>query len=183
MCKFFSFVTEPEYHGGQRFYFNAKQRETLEDIKFDSHSSICKYYNLNEDNCNKYEYNFEENKCLTDQINSCINDEVAAHEWAEKLRISRIINVNDCKLKIGSIYEFKPLRVVKKLTNWNWEGKMDYLVKSKIELVVDEHVLFREKINEPNLWKIPDSQAVNGKYWVITMDMVKLKQQYNKKSI
>lgn len=32
MCKFFSFVTEPENHGGKHFYFNWKQRqEDFED--------------------------------------------------------------------------------------------------------------------------------------------------------
>ena len=84
MCEFFSFVTEPEYHGGQRFYFDWQYRkEHLKDYPqpSDSHSSICKFYGLNEDKCNKYEYNPLTKVFEVDNIGSSgIDDRIQAQE-------------------------------------------------------------------------------------------------------
>ena len=58
MCKFFSFVMNDS---GKIFYFNREQRISFEEdnskyYSMDSHASICEYFNLNEDQVNKYEY-------------------------------------------------------------------------------------------------------------------------------
>jgi hypothetical protein len=55
MCKFFSIVTEPENHGGQRFYRDWQYRKEHLDKENDSHSLLCKANGLDEDKCNKYE--------------------------------------------------------------------------------------------------------------------------------
>lgn len=54
MCNFFSFVTNGK---GDLFYFNADERrfENGNQHRYDSHSSICDVYKINEDACNKYE--------------------------------------------------------------------------------------------------------------------------------
>ena len=53
MCKFLSLVS----NNGKVYFFNANLRKELKDsnYRFDSHASICKYYNLNEDKMNKWE--------------------------------------------------------------------------------------------------------------------------------
>jgi hypothetical protein len=90
MCDFFSFVTEPEKHGGKRFYFDWKQRQKMDNGQ-DSHSTICKHNKLNEDVCNKYEYNPLTQVFITDQINSETDDSIQAREWVEKLNWKKVV--------------------------------------------------------------------------------------------
>jgi hypothetical protein len=92
MCNFFSFVTEPEKHGGKRFYFNWDYRKShLNDDNHDSHSSICRHYGLDEDVCNKYEFNPLTKKFEIDQINSQVDDRIQAEDWANKVNFKRIV--------------------------------------------------------------------------------------------
>jgi len=91
MCEFFSFVTEPEKHGGKRYYFNWDQRTSLGLEDYDTHSGICKWYLLDEDICNKYEYNPLTQEFTVDQINSEVDDRVQAEEWVRLLDWKRII--------------------------------------------------------------------------------------------
>ena len=78
MCKFFSCVSDG--HGSIR-YFSAKERTEInnfnpKDYKFDSHSSICHYFLINEDKWNKYEYNPFTKKFVVDTLN---NTDDSAH--------------------------------------------------------------------------------------------------------
>ena len=92
MCQFFSFITEPECHGGQRFYFDWDNRQQFNfDERQDSHSSIAKFYRLNEDKCNKYEYNPLTGAFKVDQINSEVDDSIQAEEWVRKLDFKKIV--------------------------------------------------------------------------------------------
>lgn len=94
MCNFFSFMTEPENNGGKRFYFDWEYRkEHLNDYPdpSDSHSRIAKYYGLNEDKCNKYEYDPLTKKFTVDRINSSIDDIIQAEEWVNNLDFKRVI--------------------------------------------------------------------------------------------
>ena len=91
MCNFFSFNTEPEYHGGQRFYFDWDKRKTGMEVEVDSHSTIAKHFGLNEDICNKYEYNCFTSKFRVDQINSEVDDSLQAEEWVRKLGFKKVI--------------------------------------------------------------------------------------------
>ena len=117
MCDFFSFVTEPEKHGGKRFYFNWKYRSAhLTDDKHDSHSSICKHYGLDEDVCNKYEFNPLTKEFKIDKINSEIDDRLQAEDWVNKVNFKRIA---------------KPL-IIKPIVN-----PFDL---PKVEHVTDEHI-------------------------------------------
>jgi hypothetical protein len=117
MCNFFSFVTEPEKHGGKRFYFNWDYRKShLNDDNNDSHSSICKHYGLDEDVCNKYEFNPLTKKFEIDQINSQVDDRIQAEDWVNKVNFKRIV---------------EPL-IVKPIVN-----PFDL---PKVEKVTDEHI-------------------------------------------
>lgn len=95
MCYFFSFLTEPESHGGKRFYFDWNYRKEHLDLDdgLDSHSMIAEYFELCEDDCNKYEYNPFNQQFVVDQLNSSVNDSVQASEWARSLDIRRIIGL------------------------------------------------------------------------------------------
>jgi len=90
MCEFFSFVTEPELHGGKRYYFDWKYRKAHLYEGNDSHSLICKYYKLDEDKCNKYEYDPLRKLFKADDLHSPVNDVAQAEEWVRKLRFKRI---------------------------------------------------------------------------------------------
>lgn len=101
MCDFFSFVTEPGTgnNSGKRFYFDWEYRKKdLENLykinnsyHYDSHSSICKYYRLNEDICNKYEYNPFTKIFKIDKINSDVDDRIQAEDWAKNLNFKKIV--------------------------------------------------------------------------------------------
>ena len=58
MCKFFSFLMD---ENEKMYYLNHEVRHDIMDKKLnlypDSHSSIAEYYKINEDKCNKYEFN------------------------------------------------------------------------------------------------------------------------------
>ena len=91
MCKFFSFVTEPENHGGQRFYFDWEYRKDSLSDGNDSHSTICEHFKLKEDVCNKYEYNPLLFTFEVDQINSQVDDRIQAEDWVRKLDFKKVV--------------------------------------------------------------------------------------------
>ena len=92
MCKFFSFVTDPVNHPAEYYYFDWEYRKAdLDDEGVDSHSHICAYYKLNEDKCNKYEYNPLTKKFEIDQINSERDDSVAAEKWVKRLDFKTVV--------------------------------------------------------------------------------------------
>jgi len=101
MCQFFSFVTEPGTgnNSGKRFYFDWEYRKkdlgngrlTPDSYTHDSHSSICSYYYLNEDVCNKYEYNPLTKFFEIDKINSDVDDRIQAEDWVRNLDFSKVI--------------------------------------------------------------------------------------------
>lgn len=60
MCDFFSFLADEKHNF---YHFSHAQRLSKDTFKngktplYDSHTSIAEYYGINEDSCNKYEYN------------------------------------------------------------------------------------------------------------------------------
>src|SRR5208282_6410831 len=105
MCNFLSLVSTPETGG--IYYFDLKTRKELnksnpEGYEFDSHSTIAKFFGLNEDNCNKFEYEPLSENFVVDQINNKIND-------TEKVKafVKVLIDSGDLKLLLDSgLYEF-----------------------------------------------------------------------------
>lgn len=101
MCEFFSFVTEPGTgnNSGKRFYFDWKYRKNNleDDDKFnisyhhDSHSSICRYYKLDEDICNKYEFDPFAKVFTIDKMNSEVDDRIQAEDWVRNLDFKKIV--------------------------------------------------------------------------------------------
>jgi hypothetical protein len=92
MCNFFSFVTDPVNHPAEYYYFDWDYRKAhLNDDGADSHSHICAHFNLDEDRCNKYEFNPLTNKFEIDMINSERNDSEAAEKWVKRLDFKTVV--------------------------------------------------------------------------------------------
>ena len=92
MCNFFSFVTNPVDNPGWYYYFDWQYRKAnLDDEGVDSHSHICAHFNLDEDRCNKYEFNPLTNKFEIDMINSERNDSEAAEKWVKRLDFKTVV--------------------------------------------------------------------------------------------
>jgi hypothetical protein len=117
MCKFFSFVTEPENNGGKRFYFDWDYRKANlnahpDDDSADSHSIICKHFKLKEDACNKYEFNPLTKEFVVDQINAPVDDRVQVEEWVNNLDFKKVVE----PLIVKPIVNPLELKMVKKPT-------------------------------------------------------------------
>ena len=92
MCNFFSFVTNPVNHPAEYYYFDWEYRKAhLNDDGVDSHSHICAHFKLNEDRCNKYEFNPLTKAFTVDQINSNRDDSEAAEKWANRQDFKEIV--------------------------------------------------------------------------------------------
>ena len=92
MCNFFSFVTDPVNHPAEYYFLDWEYRKAdLDDGGVDSHSHICKEFNLCEDVCNKYEYNPLTKMFTVDQINSKRDDSEAAKKWARRLDFKTVV--------------------------------------------------------------------------------------------
>jgi hypothetical protein len=96
MCQFFSFTTNGD---GNYYYFNHQQRMELKKdnpnhYDRDSHASICEFFGINEDKCNKYEYKPKDGKFKIDQINSK-DDSIRAENWVKKLNFDKVIDPKD----------------------------------------------------------------------------------------
>ena len=92
MCQFFSFVTDPVGHPAEYYHFDWEYRKAhLDDNGLDSHSHICAHFKLNEDRCNKYEFNPLTKAFTIDQINSKRDDSEAAEKWANRLNFKEIV--------------------------------------------------------------------------------------------
>ncbi len=92
MCQFFSFVTDPVDHPAEYYYFDWEYRKArLDDDGADSHSHICAHFALDEDRCNKYEFNPLTKEFTVDQINSKRDDSEAAEKWANRLDFKTIV--------------------------------------------------------------------------------------------
>ena len=92
MCQFFSFVTDPVGHPAEYYYFDWEYRKAhLDDDGVDSHSHICAHFALDEDRCNKYEFNPLTKAFTIDQINSKRDDSEAAEKWANRLNFKEIV--------------------------------------------------------------------------------------------
>ena len=92
MCNFFSFVTDPVNHPAEYYFLDWEYRkESLKADDADSHSHICKEFNLREDVCNKYEFNPLTKAFIVDQINAERDDSKAAEKWARRLNFKTVV--------------------------------------------------------------------------------------------
>jgi hypothetical protein len=90
MCNFFSFCTQPSANS-DFYYFDWKQRLEMKHNGADSHSHICAHYKLDEDKCNKWEYNPLTKELTLDMQNDPKDDTKRAKRWVEKLDWKAIV--------------------------------------------------------------------------------------------
>lgn len=90
MCNFFSFCTQPST-SSNIYCFDWKQRLEMKHEGADSHSHICAYYKIDEDKCNKWEYNPLTKELVLDMQNDPKNDAVRVERWLDKLDWSKIV--------------------------------------------------------------------------------------------
>ena len=158
MCKFFSFVTDPINHQAEYYYFDWDYRKAnLGDEGMDSHSHICTHFNLNEDICNKYEFNPLTGEFEIDQINSERDDSEAAKKWANRLDFKTVVEplivkpvVNPFKLTevtevtaehIQWLHDIALVRdsifdsIMTSIENWAFASVMDSVWASVMDLV------------------------------------------------
>jgi hypothetical protein len=92
MCNFFSFVTDPVNHPAEYYHLDWEYRKAnLKADDADSHSHICAHFALNEDVCNKYEFNPLTRRFVIDQINSKRDDSEAAEKWANRRDFKEVV--------------------------------------------------------------------------------------------
>jgi hypothetical protein len=182
MCEFFSFVTDPDLHGGKRFYFNKEQRKYMTWDSADSHSIICKHYNLHEDGCNKYEYNPFRKVFNVDRIGNPVDDTLQAEDWVKKLDFEKKIYPDKFELekfgwKVGDVLVFRDLDYLRTQSDegkipfqWANDNAMDFLVNDKVEIELTyEHMFYYGNKRQIKIY-LPDEQ------WMISAEMLMKKE-------
>ena len=85
-------MTDPVNHPAEYYHFDWEYRKShLDDDGVDSHSHICAHFKLNEDRCNKYEFNPLTKAFTVDQINSNRDDREVAEKWVNRLDFKTIV--------------------------------------------------------------------------------------------
>jgi len=128
MSNFFSFVTDPINHPAEYYFLDWKYRkENLDDEGVDSHSHICKEFNLREDVCNKFEFNPLTKEFNIDQINSERDDSVAAKKWANRLDFKTVIDAAIVKPIINPLLLTKVEKPTDEQVGWlkEWASVRD----------------------------------------------------------
>lgn len=164
MCKFFSFVTDGK---NNPFFFNDEKRSELiksnpENYVFDSHSSICKFFNLKEDSSNKYEYNPLTGEFTVDQVNNKSDDRIRVEKWVRKLDFKTVVKELVIK-PIVHPFQIEPPEIndthIKLLKEWASVG--DSVRDSVRDSVWDSVRAYDSSFFVLNGWKHP--KAKNGK--------------------
>ena len=89
MCNFFSFCTMPD-STSDFYYFDWQMRQADKDGA-DSHSHICAHFRIDEDRCNKYEYNPLTGVFTVDMRNAVKDDSKRAEKWVKQLDFKTVI--------------------------------------------------------------------------------------------
>jgi hypothetical protein len=140
MCNFFSFVTDPVNHPAEYYYFDWDYRKAhLNDDGADSHSHICAHFNLDEDRCNKYEFNPLTNKFEIDMINSERNDSEAAEKWVKRLDFKTVVEPLIVKPIVNPLELPKVEQVTDEQIGWlkDWSSVKDSVRDSVKDSVRD----------------------------------------------
>ena len=140
MCNFFSFVTDPVNHPAEYYYFDWEYRQShLDDEGVDSHSHICAHFKLNEDRCNKYEFNPLTGRFDIDQINSERDDSNAAEKWAKRQDFKEIVETLIIKPIVKPFELPKVEQVTDEQIGWlkEWASVRDLVGASVWALVGD----------------------------------------------
>jgi hypothetical protein len=92
MKDYFHFVTDPESHGNEKFYFDFVYRqEEICNLRFlDNHDFICEQYGLDRSKTNWYTYNYFNKEFYENLKRSIIDDRVQSEAWAREVDHEKI---------------------------------------------------------------------------------------------
>ena len=121
MCNFYSFLTDEK---GNRYAMGKEIRQKIRNgesnLRADSHASIAVFHGVNEDKCNKYEFNPLTRKLKLDTNNLGFND-------------SELINIDELT---GEVKEAVPELVIKPIIHPFKDVKFDgEITEDIVELV------------------------------------------------
>ena len=131
MCEFYSFLTDGK---GNRYAMNhdirVKIRNNESNLREDSHASIAELYHIDEDKCNKYEFNPITRKLTLDTQNLLIND-------------SELIDIDEL---MKEVQEAVPELIIKPIIHPFKDIKFDGEITDKIIDLVREWSKVRNSI-------------------------------------
>ena len=89
MCRFYSFLTDEKGNSyGMNHKIRLDIRNDKSDLREDSHASIAELWNIDEDKCNKYEFNPLTRELVLDMQNLSFNDKelISIDELIEEVK-------------------------------------------------------------------------------------------------
>ena len=133
MCRFYSFLTDKK---GNRYAMNNQIRLDIRsgksDLREDSHTSIAELWNIDEDECNKYEFNPLTRELTLDMQNLDFNDK-------------ELINIDEL---IDEVKEAVPELIIKPIVNPLKDIKFKGKVTDEIIELVKEWSKVRNSIDD-----------------------------------
>ena len=141
MCRFFSCISNGK---GKLYYFDSKLRKELKnsDYDMDSHTSIADYFQLNEDKCNKYEYNPLTKAFTRDQMNTRDDSEIVQKQL-DKMDWKMIVPELMIKDIIHPFKDFDRKRVTRKdIENLKKWRKVVFSVRYSVWYSVENSVRY-----------------------------------------
>lgn len=156
MCRFYSFLTDEK---GNRYAMNHQIRLDIRndksDLREDSHASIAELWGIDEDECNKYEFNPLTKKLKLDTQNLSFNDK-------ELIDIDELIN---------EVKEAVPELIIKPIINPFKDIKFEGEVTDEIIGLIKEWSEVENSVRNPIGNSILDSVwdstcgSVGGSVW------------------
>jgi len=142
MCRFYSFLTDEK---GNRYAMNHQVRLDIRNgksnLREDSHASISELWGIDEDKCNKYEFNPLTRELTLDMQNLLINDK-------------ELINIDEL---INEVKEAVPELIVKPIINPFKDIKFEGEVTDEMIGLVKEWSRIRDSVGDSTWHSVWDS--------------------------
>ena len=136
MCRFYSFLTDEK---GNRYAMNHQARLDIRngksDLRADSHASIAELWNIDEDECNKYEFNPLTRELTLDMQNLSFNDK-------------KLIDIDEL---MDEVKEAVPELIIKPIINPLKDIKFEGEITDEIIGMVKEWSKVRDSV-ENSVW-------------------------------
>ena len=163
MCRFYSFLTDEK---GNRYGMDHQVRFDIRngksDLRADSHASIAKLWNIDEDKCNKYEFNPLTKKLILDMQNLSFNDK-------------KLIDIDEL---MDEVKEAVPELIIKPIINPLKDIKFEGEITDEIIGMVKEWSKVRNSV-ENSVWgsvwnsaRDSVSDSVGNSVWYSVRDSV-----------
>jgi len=159
MCNFFSFCTMPD-STSDFYYFDWQMRQADKDGA-DSHSHICAHFGINEDKCNKYEYNPLTGWFTVDMRNAVKDDSKRAEKWVKRLDFQTVVEPLIIKPIVNPFELPKVSNPTDEQIGWLKEWSMVWDSAGKVSVDVKRELTDAEITRLEN--RFADTKACNGR--------------------